>query len=54
MEKRGMNHFGDTHAGALAFGAIRGNFDGILTVVSADIIGKVARHKKRRVKYVYK
>lgn len=40
------NHFGDTHAGLLAFGAIRGNFDGIAKAVSADTIGKVARLRK--------
>lgn len=49
--KTGENHFGDTHAGCLAFGAIRGDFDP-LAKLSAD--GVVAAAKaKRRVRYAF-
>jgi len=45
------NHYGDVHAGALVFGAIRGNFDPLVSVVSPETLQKVARHKKVRWQY---
>lgn len=52
-EKTKPNHYGDVHAGVLVYGAIRGNFDPIASVVNADQISKVAKFKKRKVRYVY-
>lgn len=46
------NHYGDTHAGILAFGAIRGNFDGIARAVSAEEVKMMSKHKKKRFRYV--
>ena len=46
----GPNHFGDTHAGCMAFGAIRGNFDPIVRVTAADIVR--ASTIRRKVRYV--
>lgn len=46
------NHYGDVHAGALAFGAIRGNFDPVAKVVDADALKKIAK-QRRKVRYVY-
>ena len=40
------NHYGDCHAGVLAFGAIRGNFDGIAKAVSAETVTKIAKQRK--------
>ena len=46
----GLNHFGDTHAGLLAFGAIRGNFDPISRIAAADVAA--AAKLRRKVRYV--
>lgn len=46
------NHYGDTHAGLLAFGAIRGNFDNIARSISAEDLAKV-QTRRRKVKYRY-
>ena len=47
------NHYGDTHAGLLAFGAIRGNLDSITKTVSADTIAKIPPRPARPIyKYV--
>ena len=51
-EKSRPNHYGDTHAGLIAFGAIRGNFDPIVSVVNPGQLQKIAKHR-RRVRYVY-
>ena len=45
-----MNHFGDTHAGLLAYGAIRGFFDPIASMISAEAIQNI---QKRKYRYVY-
>ena len=45
-----MNHFGDTHAGLLAYGAIRGFFDPIASMISATSIQNI---QKRKVRYVF-
>ena len=44
------NHYGDTHAGLLVYGAIRSFFDPIASVISSDTIQRIA---KRKVQYVY-
>lgn len=46
----GPNHFGDTHAGCMAFGAIRGNFDPVVRITAADVAR--AANIKRKVRYV--
>lgn len=46
----GPNHFGDTHAGCLAFGAIRGNFDPVVRITAAEVAR--AANIKRKVRYV--
>lgn len=46
------NHFGDTHAGLLAFGAIRGNFDGVARAISAEDLAKIPV-RRRKVIYRY-
>lgn len=51
-DKTRPNHYGDVHAGVLVFGAIRGNFDPVATVIDADSLKKIAK-KKRKVRYVY-
>ena len=45
-----MNHFGDTHAGLLAYGAIRGFFDPIASMISAQSLQNI---QKRKVRYVF-
>ena len=49
-EHQNPNHYGDTHAGLLAYGAIRAFFDPISSVIAP---GSILRIAKRRVKYVY-
>lgn len=49
--KVGDNHFGDTHAGCMAFGAIRGDFDPVRKFAAADV--KTAAKSRRRVRYVF-
>lgn len=49
-ERSMMNHFGDTHAGLLAYGAIRGFFDPLASVISAASIKNI---QKRKVRYVF-
>lgn len=51
-DKTRPNHYGDTHAGLIAFGAIRGNFDPIVKVVNPGEMLRIAKHR-RRVRYVY-
>jgi len=46
-----LNHFGDTHAGLLAYGAIRRFFDPITATISASSLKNIAARKK--VRYVY-
>lgn len=48
----GANHFGDTHAGCMAFGAIRGDFDPVRKIAAADVVA--AAKARRRVRYVFK
>lgn len=49
---RGLpNHYGDVHAGVMAYGAIRSYFDSIATVARADGSAKPAKRRRRR--YVY-
>ena len=45
-----MNHFGDTHAGLLAYGAIRDYFDPVVSVVSGELMKRIA--SRRRTRYV--
>ncbi len=49
------NHFGDAHAGLMAYGSIRGAFDAIAKAVGAEELAAMARLKKKpRVsRYVY-
>lgn len=49
---KGANHYGDTHAGCMAFGAIRGDFDPIGKVAAADVMA--AAKARKRVRYVFK
>ena len=51
-EKTRPNHYGDVHAGVLAYAAIRGNFDPIAKVVDVETLKKIAK-QKRKVRYVY-
>lgn len=44
------NHFGDTHAGLLVYGAIRGFFDPISSTVSATALRNI---QQRKIRYVY-
>ena len=44
------NHFGDTHAGLLAYGAIRNFFDPVASMISATALKNI---QKRKVRYVY-
>ena len=46
-ERGAMNHFGDTHAGLLAYGAIRDYFDPVVSVVSGELAKRT-----RRTRYV--
>ena len=48
-----LNHFGDVHAGVLAYGAIRAFFDPVASVISADGLGKQISTRKKRRRYVY-
>ena len=48
-DRGAMNHFGDTHAGLLAYGAIRDYFDPVVSVVSGDVAKRIG---KRRTRYV--
>jgi len=48
--KRGFNHFGDCHAGVLAYGAIRGNFDTLARITASDV--EMAARLRRKVRYV--
>lgn len=45
-----MNHYGDTHAGLLAYGAIRDYFDPVVSVVSGELMKRIA--SRRRTRYV--
>lgn len=53
-DKSKPNHYGDVHAGVIAFGAIRGNFDPIAAVISSKSIQEIAKHRKKATRYVYK
>lgn len=47
------NHYGDVHAGLLAYGAIRAFFDPIASVASVAEMTAFVKTKKRRSRYVY-
>ena len=49
-ERSAMNHYGDTHAGLLVYGAIRDYFDPVVAVVSGEIAQRQAG--RRRTRYV--
>lgn len=48
----GDNHYGDAHAGCLAFGAIRGDFDPIAKIAAATVT--YAAKQRKKVRYVFK
>lgn len=48
----GENHYGDAHAGCLAFGAIRGDFDPVAKLAAANV--KEAAKQRKKVRYVFK
>lgn len=48
----GDNHYGDTHAGCMVFGAIRGDFDPV-TKLAAENVSEAAKQRKK-VRYVFK
>ena len=43
-----MNHYGDTHAGLLAYGAIRDYFDPVVSVVSGELMKRIASRRRQR------
>ena len=45
------NHYGDTHAGLLVYGAIRNFFDPLAATISAESISNLSKRKK--IRYVY-
>ena len=47
------NHFGDVHAGVMAYGAIRAFFDPIASVAGGDGAGKHLAARKKRRRFVY-
>jgi len=56
-KKVGPNHYGDVNYGCLAYGAIRGNYDGVQKIAIIDELKEVAKLKPRVRKaprYVYK
>jgi hypothetical protein len=48
----GENHYGDAHAGCMAFGAIRGDFDPIAKLAASNI--QEAAKQRKKVRYVFK
>lgn len=51
--KGAPNHYGDVHAGVMAYGAIRAYFDPVASVVSADGLAKQVSTRRKRRRYVY-
>ncbi len=51
---KGANHYGDTHAGCLAFGAIRGDFEGVAKIAADDVMAAAKARRKRRVRYEFR
>ncbi len=49
-ERGVLTHYGDTHAGLLAYGAIRDYFDPVVSVVSGDLMRRI--DSRRRTRYV--
>ena len=54
VEKGVPNHFGDVHAGVLAYASIRSLFDRVAKIIGTNDLANIARQKKkRRPRYVY-
>lgn len=52
-KNQSANHFGDTHAGVMAFGAIRGNLDRGVDATNEETLKKAAALKKPGKKFRY-